>query len=248
MRSDSFSPKIFADTAFSHASTSERIVSVQVGELGLDLGCIGGAVSYWLPPGWSGLWAYRSGVLSCKGGERSSEAPAVNLVKLQVFMDRAADAVETGGGADFVTLAVPAEDLACAQALERWYVTQCMTGSVACRQFSSWLRQSERYQVVSFLLREESLSSKLCELAGRYGVSISHFRRLCHQALGCTAKTELREWRTARALLAKSRKETLTDLALTFGFSSPSHFSKEIRELLGVSPSSLNDITRLSSR
>jgi len=40
---------------------------------------------------------------------------------------------------------------------------------------------------------------------------------------------------------------SLTDVALEFGYASSSHFSKEIRELVGVAPSSLIDITRLSS-
>ena len=41
---------------------------------------------------------------------------------------------------------------------------------------------------------------------------------------------------------------SLTDVALEFGYASSSHFSKEIRELVGFSPSSLADITDLSSK
>lgn len=41
---------------------------------------------------------------------------------------------------------------------------------------------------------------------------------------------------------------SLTDVALEFGFASSSHFSKEIRDLVGYSPSSLADITHLSSK
>ena len=39
---------------------------------------------------------------------------------------------------------------------------------------------------------------------------------------------------------------SLTDVALEFGYASSSHFSKEIRELVGIAPSSLIDITGLS--
>jgi AraC-like DNA-binding protein len=39
---------------------------------------------------------------------------------------------------------------------------------------------------------------------------------------------------------------SLTDVALEFGFASSSHFSKEVRELVGFAPSNLADITCLS--
>jgi AraC-like DNA-binding protein len=40
---------------------------------------------------------------------------------------------------------------------------------------------------------------------------------------------------------------SLTDVALGLGFASSSHFSTEIKEMVGTAPSSLVDITRLSS-
>lgn len=42
------------------------------------------------------------------------------------------------------------------------------------------------------LLEQSYGGEKLQDLAGRYGVSVSHFRRLCRQALGGAAKSELR--------------------------------------------------------
>ncbi len=35
---------------------------------------------------------------------------------------------------------------------------------------------------------------------------------------------------------------SLTDVALEYGYASSSHFSKEVRELLGVAPSRLLDL------
>ena len=100
-----------------------------------------------------------------------------------------------------------------------------------------------------FLLEQGTRSEKLTTLAQRYGVSVSHFRRLCHQALGSAAKPALRGWRTAQALLNMSLGDgSLTDVALEFGFASSSHFSKEIRELVGFTPSSLADITYLPGK
>ncbi|MEF9672999.1 AraC family transcriptional regulator [Pseudomonas sp. PCH446] len=47
----------------------------------------------------------------------------------------------------------------------------------------------------------------------------------------------MRDWRTAKALLSMIGSEcSLTDVALEFGYASSSHFSKEVRELLGVAP------------
>ena len=107
----------------------------------------------------------------------------------------------------------------------------------------------DSYGLVRFLLEQGTRSEKLNTLAQRYGVSVSHFRRLCRQALGSAAKPALRGWRTAQALLNMSLQDgSLTDVALEFGFASSSHFSKEIRELVGFAPSSLADITYLPGK
>jgi AraC-like DNA-binding protein len=233
---------------FDYAQAGEQILLLRVGDSGLTFGSLREFSKHSLCAGWTGVLAVRAGIHVHAGDARQLELPEVNLAKLQVFMDRAFDTVETGSNAAHACLQVPAENLECSEGLERWYVAQCLAGNSDYLQFARWLRQSERYQLVCFLLREGASGGKLCQLARRYGVSISHFRRLCHSALGGAAKPELRGWRTAQALLSISPDETLTDIALTFGFSSPSHFSKDIRDLLGVSPSSLNDITRLSSK
>ena len=233
---------------FDNAQTGDQILLLRVGDSGLTFGSLGEFSRHSLCAGWTGVLAVRAGIHVHSGDARQLEPPEVNLAKLQVFMDRAFDTVDTGSNAAYACLQIPGENLQCPGKLERWYVAQCLAGNSEYLQFARWLRQSERYQLVRFLLREGACGGKLCQLARRYGVSISHFRRLCHNALGGAAKPELRGWRTAQALLAISPHETLTEIALAFGFSSPSHFSKDIRDLLGVSPSSLNDITRLSSK
>lgn len=63
-----------------------------------------------------------------------------------------------------------------------------------------------------------------------YGVSYTHFRRLCSRALGGKAKSELRNWRMAQSLLnSVEGHENITQLAVNHGYSSPSHFSSEIK-------------------
>ncbi|MGL6148964.1 MAG: helix-turn-helix domain-containing protein, partial [Plesiomonas sp.] len=77
----------------------------------------------------------------------------------------------------------------------------------------------------------------------------SHFRRLCRHALGSAAKAELRDWRMARSLLdVVEGQENLTQVAIKHGYASSSHFSNEIRELLGVSPRGLSNIIQLASK
>ncbi|MCY1441609.1 Invasion protein InvF [compost metagenome] len=97
--------------------------------------------------------------------------------------------------------------------------------------------------MVRYLLEQGTGQDSLQMLARRYGVSVSHFRRLCHQALGGATKPALRGWRVARALLESIREgRSLTEVAQNQGYCSSSHFSREVRELLGVAPSQLGDI------
>lgn len=239
------------NASLSRPQASGQVFALRVGGQGVEFALPDQAWAFDLPPGWTGLLAVRT-ALQVRTGTAQQIASArrskVNLPKLQVFIDRACPGTQAQPPARWASLHVPGEYLDCPQAFERWYVAQSMIGSDQYRRFASWLRRSECYQVVSFLLEEVGCGGKLCDLAARYGVSISHFRRLCHQALGSAAKPQLRGWRTAQALLALSPGKTLTDISLTFGYASPSHFSKEIRDLLGVAPSSLHDITRLSSK
>ncbi|MBD1552379.1 helix-turn-helix domain-containing protein [Pseudomonas sp. C2L12B] len=133
--------------------------------------------------------------------------------------------------------------------LTRWYLAKAVEGGGDYAAFAQALRNTESYRLVAFLSDSRNAQEKLNVLARRYGVSVSHFRRLCRTAIGGTVKTELREWRTARALLTLAQGATsLTEVALELGYASSSHFSKEIRELVGVVPSRLSDITRLSSK
>lgn len=225
----------------------ERVMHLRISESGL---CLGTASHCRLPGGWEGLVA-ASETLQMHGGRVQvlPLAPAL-LVKLQVFLDLSDVLIDPRPGpGSWAMLPVSLDTVRSGRALEQWYIAQALGGSPAFQAFAQVLRHSESYGLVRFLLEQGTRSEKLTELAQRYGVSVSHFRRLCRQALGSAAKPALRGWRTGRALLNMSLQDnSLTDVALDLGFASSSHFSREIRELVGVSPSSLCDITYLPGK
>ena len=202
------------------------------------------------PAGWEGLIAVSDTLKMSGGSVQVLPLCETLLVKLQVFIDLG-DAL-TGprsGLATWAMLPVACDIVRSHTALERWYIAQAMGGCPDYQAFADVLRHRESYGLVRFLLEQGTRSEKLTDLARRYGVSVSHFRRLCRQALGSATKPALRSWRTARALLNMSLQDgSLTDVALEFGFASSSHFSKEIRELVGFTPSSLADITYLPGK
>ncbi|CAI8937100.1 AraC family transcriptional regulator [Pseudomonas sp. IT-P253] len=235
---------------FPDVRLDERVLHLRVAEHPVRLSSADSASCCWLPGGWEGLIAMAS-VLEVSGGRvQALTMPEAPLIKLQVFFDMS-EALndEKPRLAPWATLPVAYDTLQSGKALERWYIEQALRGDVAYRAFAGQLRHNESYGLVRFLLEQGTRSEKLSALAQRYGVSVSHFRRLCHQALGSAAKPALRGWRTAQALLNMSLEDSsLTDVALEFGFASSSHFSKEIRELMGFSPSRLADITYLSGK
>jgi len=236
-------------TGIPEARSSERVLHLRVERTPLCLCRVQCAPACCLPVGWEGLIAMNGGWdLNARAQTRPiAQAP---LVKLQVFIDLGCGAIDRRPGlSTWAALPVTYPQVQSEQALERWYIQQAMAGGEVYDAFASVLRQSESYGLVRFLLEQGTHSEKLSTLAQRYGVSVSHFRRLCRQALGTAAKPALRGWRTAQALLNMSLQDgSLTDVALEFGFASSSHFSKEIRELVGFTPSSLADITYLPGK
>jgi AraC-like DNA-binding protein len=173
------------------------------------------------------------------------------LSKLLVFIDEARNM------ADFETDSVrwaplQLEDMTMWQDRKRceyWFLQQILDPSATSSHLLALLRRSESYWLVRFLLAQSTCNSTLQTLGQRYGVSYSHFRRLCRNALGSAAKSELRDWRMARSLLdVVEGQETLTEVAIKHGYASSSHFSNEIRELLGVSPRGLSNIIKLATK
>lgn len=230
----------------------ERVLHLRVGQSPVQLSTARDGFSHCLPVGWEGLVVLSDSLRSSGGELRVRPVCAAPLVKLQAFFDMSdafAEAGQRAGVAPCALLPVAEEIVGSRERFERWYIGQAMSGTPAYHAVALLLRHHESYGLVRFLLEQGTHSEKLNTLAQRYGVSVSHFRRLCRQALGCAAKPALRGWRTAQALLNMSLQDgSLTDVALEFGFASSSHFSKEIRELVGFAPSSLADITYLPGK
>ncbi|MEX3772297.1 helix-turn-helix domain-containing protein [Pseudomonas sp. MYb118] len=234
-------------TTFPGGRCGERVLHLRVSESALLLGP---SQHLRLPAGWQGLVAVSEALQLQGDGVQVMPLAQGLLVKLQVFIDLSAALSEPRQRlAPWATLAVDVDTVRSEGALERWYIAQALDGGAAYQSFARVLRHGESYGLVRFLLEQGTHSEKLSDLAQRYGVSVSHFRRLCHQALGSAAKPALRGWRTARALLNMSLQDSsLTDVALELGFASSSHFSREIRTLVGFTPSSLCDITYLPGK
>ncbi|WHS62116.1 helix-turn-helix domain-containing protein [Pseudomonas sp. G2-4] len=238
----------FRSTAF--PELRERVLHLRVGQSPVHLEAARSGLSYCLPAGWEGL-VVLSDSLRFSGGERHVlPVCEASLVKLQAFLDMSdAFAEQQVDVAPWALLPVAEQVVRSQERLERWYIGQAMSGAGIYHAVANLLRHQESYGLVRFLLEQGTHSEKLNTLAQRYGVSVSHFRRLCQQALGSAAKPVLRGWRTAQALLNMSLQDgSLTDVALEFGFASSSHFSKEVRELVGFAPSSLADITYLPGK
>ena len=120
-------------------------------------------------------------------------------------------------------------------ATEHWLTLEIMQGND--NALVHHLRRLEAYRLIAYLLQAPGTSAHLNELCVRYGLSYSHFRRLCHRALGCPVKPQLREWRAARTMLDLMITEyPVLAIALENGYASASHISKEIKQLFGITP------------
>lgn len=107
------------------------------------------------------------------------------------------------------------------------------------RVMAQRLRKTEGYAMVDFLL-QEGLGEKIEDLSLRYGVSPGHFRRLFRKVAGRPPKAEIKQWQLAKAILSViDGQQNITEIASGHGYSSPSHFSNEVRKALGFSPTQL---------
>ncbi|WP_130833463.1 helix-turn-helix domain-containing protein [[Erwinia] mediterraneensis] len=128
--------------------------------------------------------------------------------------------------------------------LDIWFLEYSLQQSGEACAIADFFRCSESYRLIRFLLDESEKNRPLREISARYGLSSSHFRRLTRYALGNNTKTELRNWRVIRALLASigtEKKQRLTDTAIEYGYASLSHFSGEVKSLFGASPRKLKN-------
>ncbi|HDL6964081.1 TPA: helix-turn-helix domain-containing protein [Yersinia enterocolitica] len=123
---------------------------------------------------------------------------------------------------------------------ESWFLSAYIEKKEWITPLCDFLRVTEYYDLVRYLLLESINQSSLYDLGKLYGVSYSHFRRLCSYALGGKVKAELSSWRMARAVFdIIEGKSSITSVAYKYGYSSSSHFSADIKSRLGRTPSEL---------
>ncbi|WP_440030297.1 AraC family transcriptional regulator InvF [Chromobacterium amazonense] len=218
----------------------------------LELSWSDGRASWEVPDDWQGLLLLeRVDVHVATGELRLRPLRLEVLSKLLAFIDEAQGTWE-GSDESYPWASLPLDDSSIWQERKRykyWFLQQLLRVSPAFIPLLALLRHSESYCLVRFLLAQSTCSNTLQDLGRRYGVSESHFRRLCRHALGGAAKAELRDWRMARSLLeVVEGKESLTQVALKHGYASSSHFSNEIRVLLGISPRGLSNIIQLATK
>lgn len=128
--------------------------------------------------------------------------------------------------------------------LVKWFLLQVIDDNKEYKSLLSLIRFSESYNLVRFLLKYSRENKSLLSLGKKYGVSYSHFRRLCHQALGQSVKNDMCNWRMARTMLdVIEGKFDITEAALHHGYSSSSHFSNEVKNKFGMSPRTLHRYT-----
>ncbi|WP_082804046.1 helix-turn-helix domain-containing protein [Erwinia sp. ErVv1] len=169
-----------------------------------------------------------------------------HLSKLQVFIDKAQSNKKEPHNATYGYLPADLSMQPTTREIEYFFLNQSLTNADSIKSFSEALRNNEWYDLVEFLLDEscESSTQRISTLSLRYGLSVSHFRRLARQALGNTTKVEMRDWRLVRAILdlIESKNNNLTTIALKHGYASLSHFSNEVKEEFGVSPRKLKNL------
>lgn len=178
----------------------------------------------------------KSRMMSRDGPWRYQRVSIDSAMKLCAFLDQSTG-VDFSGGSASQSAIVRIEDDIGAKNIERWLISAVLERDPSVELLLALIRTLEPYRLVRFLLREHAQAKTVATLGERYGLSKSHFNRLCRQVLGNGVKHELRLWRAAEAMLdVFDRREAMTTIAYGHGFSSPSHFSREIKQLFGISP------------
>ncbi|WP_243846901.1 helix-turn-helix domain-containing protein [Morganella morganii] len=123
-------------------------------------------------------------------------------------------------------------------------VCEMLNENSEIKTFLNTLRHSEHYWLVKHLISAaDCKNSNIRDISQRYGLSGTHFRRLCQRYIGNQSKYQLRHWRGVASVLDILVKEhSLTRIAADNGYCSASHFSNEIKILFGMSPRKIRNL------
>jgi AraC-like DNA-binding protein len=137
----------------------------------------------------------------------------------------------SGGRPRPVAVHVPTE-----MNLEAWAIGGLGAHDTRLDSLLPHIVRSECYQIIRHVLRHRTGMS-IGDMAAGYGLSAAQFYRNCKQIFGRPLKRQLRVIRAASALLdGVGRKSTLTTVAMDNGYASASHFTFDVRNLLGRPP------------
>lgn len=123
-------------------------------------------------------------------------------------------------------------------------VCEILNENSVLKTFFNTLRHSEHYWLVKHLISAaDCKNNNIRDISQRYGLSGTHFRRLCQRYIGNQSKYQLRHWRGVASVLDILVKEhSLTRIAADNGYCSASHFSNEIKILFGMSPRKIRNL------
>jgi AraC-like DNA-binding protein len=99
------------------------------------------------------------------------------------------------------------------------------------------LTSSHLTRIIECIDQDLTAELSLSQLAEKIGFSVPHFCRAFRQSVGCPPHTFIVRRRLAQAQnLLRETQLSLTDIALSCGFASSSHFSNAFRRLIGTTP------------
>lgn len=140
---------------------------------------------------------------------------------------------------------VPDSALGSPEQLGHWLTLLVLQG-VTDHPLLAHLRRQESYALSAYLLKKPCDGTHLNELCVEYGLSYSHFRRLCRRSLGHAIKTRMRGWRAARTVLdIIDSKRPILDIAMGNGYTSASHVSSDLKKIFGFTPRTARNARRL---
>lgn len=110
-------------------------------------------------------------------------------------------------------------------------------------QIKGGLSRSQRQYIIEWVDHHLDLALTLSDLAQAIGLSEYHFAHLFTASMGIAPHQYVMQQRLKKAhtdILINN--QTLTDIALNYGFSSSSHFSYRFKKFFGYTPSSLRSL------
>jgi AraC family transcriptional regulator len=103
--------------------------------------------------------------------------------------------------------------------------------------YEGGLPQRQLQQILEYIHAHLEQDIKLADLAGSIGMSQFHFSHLFKQSIGTSPYQYLLQQRIDRAKqLLKQTDRSIVDIALSCGFNSHSHLSKQFRQFTGMTP------------